>query len=196
MFAYIEGKIVQKEATFVVIDVGGIGYFLRISLHTSLALPSSGLCKVQTYLHIKEDAHTLYGFIDNTEKKVFLDLMSVSGIGANTALLILSSLSAQEIKTAIVNEDVATIQSIKGIGAKMAQRIVLELKDKIYKENTEISALKTDMTPATNNRKDAIDALVALQIPKNIAERNVDTILKQKGKDLKVEDIIKLALRM
>src|SRR5688572_25231951 len=135
MIAYIDGKLTFKDPTFVIIDVGGIGYQIRISLSTYAQLQEGERCKLFTYLHIKEDAHTLYGFSDPAEKNVFLHLISISGVGPGTGLMIISSLSVAEIQQAIVREDVRTIQQVKGIGAKTAQRIILELKDKFRKES-------------------------------------------------------------
>ena len=156
---------------------------------------------MHTFLHIREDAHTLYGFIDNEEKKVFLDLISVSGIGAGTAMIILSSLSTAEIQEAIVREDVRTIQSIKGIGNKTAQRLILELKDKIKKENMELANTIVSSPGSDTQRKllaknEAILALTALGIPKNTAEKNLETIIKKHGNNLSVEELIKLALKV
>ena len=156
---------------------------------------------MQTFLHIREDAHTLYGFIDNEEKKVFLDLISVSGIGAGTAMIILSSLSTAEIQEAIVREDVRTIQSIKGIGNKTAQRLILDLADKIKIKNMELANTIVSSPGSDTQRKllaknEAILALTALGIPKNTAEKNLETIIKKHGNNLSVEELIKLALKV
>ena len=210
MFAYIEGKLVHKEPAFVIIDVGGIGYEIRISLNTFAVLEDTeqenifqnGKCRLQTYLQIKEDAHTLFGFKDIQEKRLFLNLISVSGIGSNTAMLMLSSLSTEEIQEAILTEDVRTIQSVKGIGGKTAQRVILELKDKLKKENLvdvpELGVAKTSPNAQSPKliRADAGAALTALGFPKNTAEKNVEKILKSQKDKLKVEEIIKLALKI
>ncbi|MFN6946138.1 MAG: Holliday junction branch migration protein RuvA, partial [Cytophagaceae bacterium] len=129
MIAYVDGKLVHKEPAYVIIETNGLGYEIKISLQTYSSLQEGERCKLLTYFHVKEDAHTLYGFSSSLEKKVFMDLISISGVGPNTALTCLSSMSAPEIAQAISNEDVRTIQNIKGIGAKTAQRIILELKD-------------------------------------------------------------------
>jgi holliday junction DNA helicase RuvA len=199
MITYLDGKLVHKDPAFVVIDVGGIGYEVKISLQTYSALQKGEeRCKLHTYLSIKEDSHTLYGFHEPDERKLFLDLTSVSGIGPNTALVMLSSLSASEIRQAILSENLRVIQSIKGIGAKTAQRTILELKDKLRKEsyNTGTSGVVNIPTFANNTvREEALSALVTLGIARNVAEKSIDTILKKEGSQLTVEQLIKLALR-
>jgi holliday junction DNA helicase RuvA len=198
VIAYIEGNLVQKEPTFAIIDVGGVGYYIKISLQTSSGLGEQKRCKLFTYLQIREDAHILYGFLTESEKKVFLDLTSVTGVGANTALIMLSSLNAQELVDAIASEDLKTIQTIKGIGKKTAERILLELKDKIKKENLISDAIQGSPThiPYYRAKNEAVLALVALGIPKNTAEKNIETVIKSHGNDLSVEELIKFALKM
>ncbi len=201
MFAYIQGKLTQKEPTNVIVDVNGLGYELRISLHTYDYLQDKESIKLLTYLHIKEDAHTLYGFAEDNEKKLFLDLIGISGVGPNTALVMLSSLSVSNLKAAISTGDIKTIQSIKGIGAKTAQRIVLELQDKTRKEETSDGKV-TGLPFGTYNtlRTEALTALVTLGMSKAVAEKSIDKVLSdwQKRKDLKpimLEDLIKTALK-
>jgi len=196
MIAYLNGKLAHKDPAYIIMDVGGVGYEVKISLQTYAALPNPGeACKVITYQQIREDSHVLYGFAEPTEKILFLDLISVSGVGSATALIMLSSLSASEIKTAIVNEDVKLIQTIKGIGGKTAQRVIIDLKDKIKKEG--IIATQPNIFMAANSqvRNEAIAALTMLGIPKPTAEKSVDTILKREGDQITVEQLIKLALR-
>ncbi len=195
MIAYIDGKLTYKDPTYVIIDVNGIGYQVRISLSTYSSLPDGERCKLHTYLHIKEDAHTLYGFTTPAEKDIFLHLISISGVGPNTGLMIISSLSVEEIQQAIVREDVRTIQQVKGIGTKTAQRIILELKDKIKKE-----VMLSDSTPAAfaahnTVRSEALSALVTLGFAKNVAEKTLDNIIKREGGSLSVEELIKFALK-
>ncbi|WP_299820026.1 Holliday junction branch migration protein RuvA [uncultured Pontibacter sp.] len=194
MIAYIDGKLTYKDPTYVIIDVNGVGYQIKISLGTYSSLPTGERCKLHTYLHIKEDAHTLYGFTTAAEKEVFLLLISISGVGPNTGLMILSSLSVDEVQQAIIREDVRTIQQVKGIGAKTAQRVILELKDKMKKE-----ALLTDtLVPAAShntNRAEALSALVTLGFAKNVAEKTLDSIIKREGGNLSVEELIKFALK-
>ncbi len=194
MIAYIDGKLTYKEPAYCIVDVGGVGYEIRISLQTYSAL-ASGEERVRlfTHLSIREDAHILFGFLEPDEKRLFMDLTSVSGIGANTALVMLSSLSSPEIRQAIVSEDLRTIQGIKGIGAKTAQRVILELKDKLRKEG--LTGVAT-LSPLANaaKRQDALAALTVMGIPRPTAEKSVDLLLKR-DPDLKLEDLIRQSLR-
>jgi Holliday junction DNA helicase RuvA len=195
MIAYIDGKLTYKDPTYVIIDIGGVGYQIKISLQTFAGLHEGERCRLNTYLHIKEDAHTLYGFLENAEKRLFMDLISVSGIGPNTAIMMLSSLSYAEIQNAIVTEDIRTIQSIKGIGSKTAQRVILELKDKI-KKGVYAGEIPNIAASANNSlRNEALSALITLGIPKNVAEKSIDTIMKGEGQPLSLEQLIKRALK-
>lgn len=197
MIAYIDGKLVYKDPTYVIIETNGIGYQIKISLATYSLIKEIERCKLHTYLHIKEDAHTLFGFFEGTEKKIFMDLISINGVGPSTALMMLSSLNAAEIQQAIVSEDVRTIQSVKGIGAKTAQRIILELKDKMKKETIGLSDSKQfSLTPNNTIRSEALSALVTLGIARNVAEKNIDAILKREGDKISLEQLIKFALKM
>jgi len=199
MIAYIDGKLTYKDPAYVIIDVNGIGYEMKISLQTYSALQDGNeRCKLFTYLSIKEDAHTLFGFKEIDEKMLFMDLLSVSGIGPSTALVMLSSLSSGEIRHALMHEDVKTIQSIKGIGVKTAQRAIIELKDKFRKENMLGGTSTATTIFGVSNAKvknEALAALVTLGIPKNVAEKSLEAILKKEGDDVTVEQLIKLALR-
>lgn len=197
MIAYIEGRLTHKEPAYVIIDVNGVGYEIRISLQTYSALPDGEKCRLYTHFHVREDAQILYGFGGRAEKKIFLDLMSVSGIGANTALMMLSSLSTEEIQQAIISEDIRTIQGIKGIGSKTAQRVILELRDKIKKDLYLTSGTSTTPVTSSNTvRSEALTALVTLGIPRNVAEKSVDSVLKQNGGTLSLEQVIKMALKV
>ena len=191
MITQLQGKLVEKNPTNVVIDCNGVGYFVNISLNTYAALPEGEATKLYTYLQIKEDAHTLYGFLTKAEREVFVLLISVSGVGAGTARTMLSSLTAAQVRDAIVNGEVATIQSVKGIGAKTAQRVVLDLKDKMLKlqdfADAPISAVST-------HKEEAIAALEVLGFMRKQAEKVVDKIV-QASEALSVEDIIKQALK-
>ena len=193
MITYIKGKLVHKDPTYIVIDVQGIGYHINISLTTYSAIKNVESCMLHTYLHIKEDGHTLFGFSNEVEKKVFLQLISISGVGPSTGLMVQSSLSANELQNAIINEDVATIQSVKGIGAKTAQRIILELKDKLKREGI----VQSEESSSSYNtvRSEALSALITLGINKNVAEKTVDKILKNSGNEVTLEELIKLALK-
>jgi holliday junction DNA helicase RuvA len=197
MIAYIEGKLAYKDPTYVIIDVGGVGYQIRISLQTYSALAiTDEKVKLHTHLNIKEDAHTLYGFFELTEKTLFGDLISVSGIGPGTAMVMLSSLSASEIIHAIANEDVKTVQSIKGIGTKTAARAIIELKDKFKKELL-VGGTSSPIasTPTYTLKLEALAALTTLGIARNVAEKSIDIILNKEGSNITLEQLIKLALR-
>ncbi|WP_192823078.1 Holliday junction branch migration protein RuvA [Rufibacter sp. LB8] len=194
MIAYLDGRLTYKDPSFVIIDVGGMGYELRISLNTYTALPDGERCKLFTYLHIKEDAHTLYGFVNPAEKSAFLHLISISGVGPNTGLMILSSLTVAEVQQAIVREDVRTIQQVKGIGAKTAQRIILELRDK-FRKGLGADSINVSFDAHNTSRDEALSALVTLGFAKNVAEKTLDAIIKREGTALTVEDLIKFALK-
>ncbi|RZK92482.1 MAG: Holliday junction branch migration protein RuvA [Pedobacter sp.] len=192
MYAYIDGKLTFKNPAYVVVEAGGIGYHINISLNTYSSLADAERCKLYTWLHVKEDAHTLYGFAEEGERRLFLHLISVSGIGPNTGRMILSSITPSEIQTAIVKADYPLIQRIKGLGAKTAQRLVLELQDKLKKEG--IDSLIS--MPEHNTVKDeALSALVMLGFAKQTAEKTIDQILKSTEGTLSVEQLIKQALK-
>ncbi len=199
MYAYIKGTLAHKEATLAVIEVGGVAYEIRTPLNVTTNLQLNQTCKLYTYLSIKEDAHTLYGFLDPEDKKLFLHLISVANVGPSTALMTLSSLSANEIREAIARENVRTIQSVKGIGAKTAQMIIVELKDKIRKENLQLAdgkeahVLGEYINSAT--LQEAMNALIALGIAKPTAEKTVQAVVKKYGNNLTVEQIVKYALK-
>jgi Holliday junction DNA helicase RuvA len=192
MYDYIRGRITELTPTFVVIEINGIGYLAQISLHTYSSL------KVETedklYLHqvIREDAHLFFGFKEKKEREVFRMLISVSGIGANTARMILSSLSPEEVAAAISKENIRLLQSIKGIGAKTAQRMIVELKDKMAK----IQGLDEINTPEYNTlTEEALSALVMLGFQKSVVEKAISSITKE-SKDLTVEELIKKVLKV
>lgn len=192
MYDYIQGKLVFKCPTYAVIDTGGIGFHINISVTTYSKLKDAERCKLFTWLHVKEDAHTLYGFADEGERRLFLHLISVSGIGPNTGRMMLSSITPEDIQQAIVTGNVSVIQRIKGIGPKSAQRVILELQDKLRKEGPE--ALTAG--PANDTAKDeALAALVMLGFPKAAAEKVLDLELKRQSDNLTVEQLIKAALK-
>lgn len=195
MIAYLEGKLTEKEPTHLVLDVQGIGYLIKISLNTYSALKDKSECRILTHLHIKEDSHTLFGFATENERQIFLNLLGISGVGPATCLMILSSLGPEELQIAISNEDLNAIQSIKGIGSKTAQRIILELKDKIRRD--ELMEKSLDLSHPTHNtiRNEALTALVTLGFNKSVAEKNIATIL-QREKDISLEELIKLSLKI
>ncbi len=195
MFAYIEGALVVREPAFVVLDVGGIGYELKITLGTYSALKKLNRAKLFTYSHIKEDAYTLYGFMDQTEKTLFMALISISGVGPATGVMILSSLTPEEIQQAILTENVSAIQRVKGIGAKTAQRIILELKDKLTKERLVTNDGQNYLISHNSIQEEALSALVTLGINKSAAEKAISNNLKNADKDLTVEELIKRVLK-
>ena len=195
MITYLKGKLAYKDPTHLVIEVAGVGYEVKISLTTYSHIKDKEDILIQTYLHIKEDSHTLFGFYEASEKKRFLDLLSINGVGPSTALMVLSSLDARELQAAIANEDIKTIQSVKGIGGKTAQRIVLELKDKMRKEG--LLDKSVEIQPRFDNtlRSEALSALTTLGINKSAAEKTVNLILKEHGEEIKLEEVIKLSLK-
>ena len=191
MIAHIQGKLVEKTPTEVVIDCGGVGYHIHISLHTFSLLPSSDFVKLYTYLQIKEDAHSLFGFVEKSERELFKMLLSVSGIGAGIARTMLSSLEPKQIIQALALGDLATIQSIKGIGLKTAQRAILYLKDKVAK----IYQIDDVFLASNNTNKDeALSALEVLGFNKKMAEKVMDKLVKE-SPEASVEALIKLALK-
>jgi len=198
MIAFLKGKLAHKDPTYVLIDVGGIGYQVKISLQTYSKIKDEEQVMLLTFLHIKEDAHTLYGFKEESEKKLFLYLISISGVGPNTALMMLSSMNTEELEHAIVTENSIAIQKIKGVGAKTAQRIVLELKDKIKKEGfLEHSSLNLGFVSKNNKiKEEALQALITLGFTKAIAEKNISTILKNSSTDITLEELIKASLKL
>jgi Holliday junction DNA helicase RuvA len=197
MIAYLKGKLVHKDPTYVIIDISGVGYHVKISLQTYSKIKDEEHIMLLTYLHIKEDAHTLYGFKEEVEKKLFLNLTSISGVGPSTGLMILSSLDAEELENAIATEDYKTIQNVKGVGAKTAQRIVLELKDKIRKDSQlDPNHISTGFIKTNNKiREEALQALITLGFPKSSAEKNIAAVLKKTGMDISLEELIKASLK-
>ncbi|MCA0958130.1 Holliday junction branch migration protein RuvA [Muricauda ruestringensis] len=191
MITHLRGKLVEKNPTYVIVECGGVGYFLNISLHTFSLLSDEENIFVYTNLLVKEDSHTLYGFAERAERDVFRLLISVSGVGASTARTMLSSLSPADVRDAIANGDVPVIQSVKGIGAKTAQRVILDLKDKILKvyDIGEVSQQSNN-----TNKEEALSALEVLGFTRKQSEKVVDKVLSQDTL-LSVENIIKQALK-
>ena len=191
MIAHLQGKLVEKSPTHIVVDCGGVGYHVNISLHTYSLLPATDFIKLFTYLQIKEDSHTLFGFVEKSEREIFKLLLSVSGIGASIARTMLSSLDPKQVANAIASGDVSTIQSIKGIGSKTAQRVILDLKEKVLKlyDLDEVS-----MSQSNTNRDEALSALEVLGFVRKASERVVEKIIKD-APDSSVESIIKQALK-
>ena len=191
MITQLQGRLVEKSPTDVVIDCHGVGYFVNISLHTFAQLPASENVKLFTHLQVREDAHILYGFSGIAEREIFRLLLSVSGIGASIARTMLSSLTPDQVTDAIASEDVATIQSIKGIGSKTAQRVILDLKDKILK----VYGLSGISANSSNtNKNEALSALETLGFARKQIEKVCDKIVMEDPL-ASVETIIKQALK-
>ena len=197
MFAYIDGTLVEKNPTYAVIDCQGVGYMLHISLNTFSKLQQEQQqCKLFTHLQVKEDAHTLYGFSSEEERSLFKLLIAVSGVGASTAQMMLSAMNPSEIISCIASGNSSVLQTIKGIGGKTAQRIVVELQDKINKlDKLDISINKSGQYN-NNVRNEAISALMLLGFSKQMAEKAVDKVLKTSNGDISIESLIKEALKI
>ncbi|HRZ96775.1 MAG TPA: Holliday junction branch migration protein RuvA [Paludibacter sp.] len=196
MIDYIKGEISELTPAFAVIETNGIGYFINISLPTYTVLFGNNVAKLFVYEVIREDAHVLYGFINQTERQLFLLLISVSGIGANTARMIMSSYSAQEIQELIAAGNASALSSIKGIGTKTAQRIIVDLKDKILKVAGGGTLMQNTFTsPNSELKEEAISALVMLGFVSAAATKAVDKVIKEQP-GLKVEQVIKQALKL
>lgn len=192
MIAFLKGNFVHKSPAMVQVDVNGVGYELHISLNTYTSIANKDHGKLHTYFHVREDAQLLYGFFEEDEKEMFLHLLSVSGVGASTARMMLSSMKPAEISRAITQANIKQLESIKGIGKKTAERIVLELKDKMAKVR-----FGANNEPLINNtlEQDALNALIALGIARVSAEQAISKVTKANPEALKVEDIIKQALK-
>ena len=190
MITQLQGRLIEKYPTHLVIDCQGVGYEVHISLHTFEQLGREENIRLFTHLQIREDAHTLYGFYQTVERSVFRLLISISGIGANTARTMLSSMSPSEIQQAIVNENIAAIKAVKGIGLKTAQRVIIELKDKVQNiaGMEEIPVIKSNTI-----KEETLSALEVLGYPRKQAEKVIDNLL-QSDPDRSVEMLIKLAL--
>ncbi|HPB04632.1 MAG TPA: Holliday junction branch migration protein RuvA [Prolixibacteraceae bacterium] len=191
MIEYLNGKLVEIFPTHVIVEVNGVGYHVHISLNTFTSLTGRTEAKVLIHEVIREDSHLLYGFFSSEERELFRMLISVSGVGASTGILFVSSLAVAEIKLAIISGDIEKLKSIKGVGLKTAQRIVVELKEKLAKEpvSNDIFSL-----PDNSNRLEALSALVTLGFARKEAEKTVDAVLR-KNPEITVEQIIKDALK-
>jgi Holliday junction DNA helicase RuvA len=195
MIAFLKGKLVHRDPTHVVIDVNGVGYHVIISLQTFSAIKEQENIMLFTHLSIREDAHVLFGFSHESEKKLFQQLVSVNGVGPSTAIVMLSYMNSNELKNAIVHEDAAALQAIKGIGGKTALRVIIELKDKLKKESWEDTQPTVSGGPHNSLRREALSALLTLGLPKAAAEKSVDTVLKKSGNTVTLEDLVKQALK-
>lgn len=192
MYAFIAGKIAEITPAYAIVDNHGVGYFINITLNTFAAIGEQTEVKLYTHLQVLEDAHNLFGFYTAKERDMFELLISVSGVGCNTARLILSSLTVNELSSAIANEDIKTIQAVKGIGSKTAQRIVVDLKDKVRKTD-----YAEEIVEAVDNtvKNEALSALVILGFSKNAASKALDKLMKQTP-DAPVEVLIREALKL
>jgi Holliday junction DNA helicase RuvA len=202
MYAYIQGKLVEKHPVYAIIEAGGVGYYLNISLNTYILLGDNESCRLYTHYVVREDAQLLYGFATEEERDLFRLLISVSGVGPNTARLLLSSMKVTELRNAISGEQVGTLKSIKGIGEKSAQRIIVDLKDKLEKVGTD-----TEKVDETHNtiRLEALSGLISLGFPKKPAEKAVDQVYKLQmearkkdagEEELSVESLIRECLKI
>lgn len=194
MITYVKGNITHKSPTYIVVEAGGIGYHINISLHTYAQIEKLEALKILTHQHIKEDSHTLYGFAEAAERSLFVHLISVSGIGPNTAQLMLSAMNPDEMRAAVVGEDVNALKRIKGVGPKTAKRIILDLKDKLLKDAGDQAPT---LAPQIDNtiREEALSALVALQFNRIQAQKALNKVLKTQPSSVNVEALIKLALK-
>lgn len=192
MYAFISGKIAEITPAYAIVDNNGVGYFINITLNTFTAIGEQTEVRLYTHLQVLEDAHNLYGFYTVKERDMFELLISVSGVGCNTARLILSSLTVNELSTAIANEDTRTIQAVKGIGGKTAQRLIVDLKDKVRKTDYTEEVVGTVDNTVKN---EALSALVILGFSKNAASKALDKLLKQTP-DASVEVLIREALKL
>jgi Holliday junction DNA helicase RuvA len=193
LIAYLNGKLTLKTPTYVYVDCNGVGYHVNVSLNTYSELEKLDNVKILTYVHTNDDGQTLYGFMNDEERAIFVLLISVSGVGPNTARVIMSYMTTDEVKSAIVHENVGAISKVKGIGPKTAKRLILDLKDKILKGSGDQPILIGN----ENNtlRDEALSALVALGFPKNTVEKQLKGILSANSDVSSVEEVIKLVLK-
>lgn len=194
MIAYLNGIITHKTPTFIYVDCNGVGYHVNISLHTYTRLEKLEKIKIFTYLNVKEDEQSLYGFFDDEERALFILLISVSGIGVNTARVILSYMTPEEVRVAIIQENAVALGKVKGIGPKTAKRIILDLKDKVIKESGSEQVIL--LSPVNNTIKnESLSALIALGFPKIVVEKQINAVLEKNPDIAQVEDLIKQVLK-
>jgi Holliday junction DNA helicase RuvA len=192
MYEYIKGKITELSPAIAIVETGGIGYFINITLNSFTQLQGKDDCKLYLHQSIREDAHVLFGFSQQGEREMFRLLISVSGVGPNTARMMLSSMQSVEVRRAIIDEDVNTLKSIKGIGAKSAQRIIVDLKDKIT-----LTSDDEEIVPISNNtlKNETLSALEVLGFGKKQSEKTIDKLISQ-NPEVSVEELIKQALKV
>ena len=194
MISFIKGKKLEIDPTKIIIDVNGIGYELKISLRTYSEIKEHSVVNLFTHLQVKEDSHTLFGFYDKLERTTFLSLLSISGVGPSTAIMILSSLSSSELNSAIISSDVLTIKSVKGIGLKTAERIILELKDKILKNLNQKNSNNFLVERDNTIKNEGLSALSSLGISKNVVNNHIDRVLDNNN-NISLEDLIREVLK-
>lgn len=193
MIEYLQGRLAEKTPTYAIIDCGGVGYYVNISLNTFGLMGPEELCKLMIHEVIREDSRTLFGFAEEKERWVFRLLISVSGVGASTARVILSSMSPDEVASSIINGDVGAMKAVKGIGAKTAQRIIVDLHDKI--QGGAGPEIEKVAVPGNTMKAEALSALSSLGFDKTKADKTLESILMQEGNNIAVEELIKLALK-
>lgn len=193
MYEYIRGRLVEKNPAYAVIDCNGVAYYLSISVYTYSKIEDQENCMLFTHLVVREDAHMLFGFVDIGERELFRHLISVSGVGVNTARIILSSLNPSEVTQAIVEGNAPMLQRIKGIGTKTAERIIIDLKNKLSRN---LNPLEKSGILHNTNREEALSALGILGFPKVLAEKVLNKVIDSEGSGLSVEQLIKQALRL
>lgn len=193
MYTHIQGKLVEKTPTYVIIDVNGIGFQIHISLNTFSEVSDDEFCKLFTHFVVREDAQLLYGFSTESERQLFRHLISVSGVGSNTARLILSALTPSELYSAITGSNIPALQAVKGIGGKTAQRIIIDLKDRLEKED--FSGENVAFSHNTK-RDEALSGLVILGFNRNVANKALDKVLKSSDVEISVEQLIKSSLKI
>jgi Holliday junction DNA helicase RuvA len=194
LIAYLNGSISHKTPTYIYVDCNGVGYHVNISLNTYSKLENLSKIKIFTYLNVKEDEQSLFGFFDDEERSLFVLLISVSGVGVNTARVILSYMAPEEVKSAIIHENAVALGKVKGIGPKTAKRIILDLKDKVIKETGGEQVILS--SPESNTiRNEALFALIALGFPKPVVEKQIKSVLDKNPNIEMVEDLIKQVLK-
>ncbi len=194
MYAYLKGEITYRSPAFIVLETGGVGYHVNIPLSTYTAIQGQERCTIYTHLIVKEDSHTLFGFATQVERNMFVQLIGVTGVGATTAQLILSSMSVDEVRAAVIAEQAHLLQQVKGIGAKTAKQIILDLKNKLSKEAPEGPALLPSMMDNAV-REEALSALLSLGFNRIAVQKALNAVIRDNPNTSKVEDLIKLAIK-
>lgn len=195
MYDYIRGKVVSRNPTHVVIETDGIGYFLHITLQSYAQIKEGEDLKIYTWLQVREDVQQLWGFMEPAEREIFLHLISISGIGPNTARLILSGMTPEECRQAIVTDNEIAFKQVKGVGPKTAKRVIIELKDKMLKTGIDQLVIKSGGTKH-QAMSEALSALTTLGFLKSHAEKALNQITKDEGRDLPTETLVRMALRL